>query len=58
MKSPVPKADYELSEVSEKWLTQMTRLENIGEDDKLSIPFKLAALRILMTNKVDKFYQI
>ena len=43
---------------SKKWLTQMTLLENIGNDYKLSIPFKLAALRILMTNKVDKFDQI
>ena len=58
MSPPVPKDDYALAEGLEKWLTQMTLLGNIGTEYKLSTPFKFAALRILMSNKVDKFDQL
>ena len=33
-------------------------MENIGDDYKLPISFKTAALNILMTNKSDAFHQI
>ena len=36
----------------------ITIKENIGVDHKLPIPFKTAALNILMTSKSDTFYQI
>ena len=58
MNPPVPKDDYELSEGLEKWMTQVTALANVGPEYKLQTPFKVAALRILMTNKVDKFDQL
>ena len=58
MNPPVPKDDYELSEGLEKWITQMTALANVGREYILQTPFKFAALRVLMTNKVDKFDQL
>ena len=58
MNPPIPNDDYELSEVFEKWLTHMTTLESIGADYKLATPFKFAAVRVLMINKVDRFDQI
>ena len=58
MAPPVPKDDYELSEGLEKWMTQVTTLANMGDEYKLQTPFKIAALRILMSNKVDKFDQL
>ena len=39
-------------------MSQVTLLENIGEDYKLATPFKITALRTLMSNKIDKFDQI
>ena len=39
-------------------MNQLTIMENIGDDYKLPIPFKTAALNILMTNKSDAFHQI
>ena len=58
MSPPIPKDDNELSEGLERWITQMTTLSNIGDEFKLATTFKFAALRILMTNKVDKFDQL
>ena len=58
MNPPVPKNDYDLSEGLEKWMTQVTALANVGCEYKLQTPFKIAALRILMSNKVDKFDQL
>merc|ERR1711966_308166 len=58
MSPPIPKDDYELSEGLEKWMTQVTALANMGDEYKLQTPFKIAALRILMSNKVDKFDQL
>ena len=58
MRPSVPRDDYELAEAFEKWMTQVTLLENIGDDYKLAIPFKVTALRTLMSNKIDKFDQI
>ena len=58
MRPPVPRDDYELAEAFEKWMAQVTLLENIGEDYKLATPFKITALRTLMSNKIDKFDQI
>ena len=58
MSPPVPKDGYELSEGLEKWITQMTALANVGSEFKMPTPFKFAALRILMTNKVDNFDQL
>ena len=58
MSPPIPKDDYELSEGLEKWMAQVTALANMGDEYKLQTPFKIAALRILMSNKVDKFDQL
>ena len=37
---------------------QVTALANVGPEYKLQTLFKVAALRILMSNKVDKFDQL
>ena len=58
MSPPMPNNDYGLPGGLGKWMTQMTALANVGPDYKLQSPFKVAALRILMTNKVDQFYQL
>ena len=55
MRPPLPRDDYEPSELFERWLSQVTLFENIGLKYKLAIRFKMTALRILMSNKVYKF---
>ena len=55
MRPPIPRDDQELAELFERWMTKVTLLEAIGPEYILALPFKLTALRILMSNRVDKF---
>ena len=58
MRPPIPRDDYELSELFKRWLSQVTLLENMGQEYKFVIPFKMTPFRILLSNKVDKFDNI
>ena len=50
-----PKQDSELSAVFENWVNQLNLVESQGQEYRLPAAYKITSLRLIMSNKQDKF---
>ncbi len=53
-----PKKEEELAEHLEMWQDKMTKLKALGEEYKLTLVFKINALRMVMTGKAKEYLDL
>ena len=55
MHPPIAKNSQELAMLIPKWTHEITQLANYGDDYELKVPFKITALKIMMTKFKDNY---